>query len=30
MIYDVQIYDFQPGAVPQYMDAAREVALKIR
>ena len=30
MIYDMRIYDVQPGAVPRYMEAAREVARKIR
>ena len=30
MIYDMRIYDLQPGAVPRYMQAVREVALKIR
>ncbi|MCI0439521.1 MAG: NIPSNAP family protein [Chloroflexi bacterium] len=30
MIYDMRIYDLQPGAVPKYMDAVRDVALKIR
>ena len=30
MIYDMRIYDVQPGAVPRYMEAVREVALKIR
>ena len=30
MIYNMRIYDLKPGCVPQYMDAVREVALKIR
>ena len=30
MIYDMRIYDLQPGGVPQYMAAVREVALQIR
>jgi len=30
MIYDMRIYDLQPGSVPQRMAAVREVALKIR
>ena len=30
MIYDMRIYDVQPGAVPRYLEAVREVALKIR
>ena len=30
MIYDMRIYDLKPGSVPQYMDAVREVAFKIR
>ena len=30
MIYDMRTYDLQPGAVQQYMDAVREVALPIR
>ena len=30
MIYDMRIYDVLPGAVPRYMEAVREVALKIR
>ena len=30
MIYNMRIYDLKPGAVPQYMAAAGEVALKIR
>ena len=30
MIYDMRIYDVKPGLVQQYMDAVREVALKIR
>lgn len=30
MIYDMRIYDLQPGAVNTYMDAVREVALPIR
>ena len=30
MIYDMRIYDLQPGSVPQYMKAVEEVAIKIR
>ena len=30
MIYDMRIYDLKPGTVPQYMDAVRELAFKIR
>ena len=30
MIYDMRTYDLQPGAVQQYMDAVREVALDNR
>ena len=30
MIYDMRIYDLQPGAVPRYMEAARDIAMKIR
>ena len=30
MIYDMRIYDLKPGSVPQYMEAVREVAFKIR
>ena len=30
MIYDMRIYDLKPGAVPRYMEAARDIALKIR
>ena len=30
MIYNMRIYDLQPGTVPQYMAAVRELALKIR
>ena len=30
MIYDMRIYDLKPGSVEQYMEAAREVGLKIR
>ena len=30
MIYDMRIYDLQPGAVPRYMEAARDIVLKIR
>ena len=30
MIYDMRTYDFNPGDVPKYMEAVREVALKIR
>jgi hypothetical protein len=30
MIYDMRTYDLKPGTVAKYMDAVREVALKIR
>ena len=30
MIYDMRIYDVQPGAVPRHMEAVRDTALKIR
>jgi len=30
LIYDMRIYDVKPGAVPQYMEAVREISLKIR
>lgn len=30
MIYDMRIYDLQPGSTQKYMDAVREVALRIR
>ena len=30
MIYDVRIYNFHPGKVPEYMKAVREVGLPIR
>ena len=30
MIYDMRIYDLKPGAVERYMDAVRDIALKIR
>ncbi|MCH2669409.1 MAG: NIPSNAP family protein [Gammaproteobacteria bacterium] len=30
MIYDMRIYDLKPGTTQQYMDAVREVAIKIR
>ena len=30
MIYDMRIYDLQPGSVAQYMKAVEEVAIKIR
>ena len=30
MIYDMRIYDLQPGSVPKYMAAVEEVAIKIR
>ena len=30
MIYDMRIYDLQPGATQTYMDAVREVALPVR
>lgn len=30
MIYDMRTYDLKPGTVSKYMDAVREVALKIR
>lgn len=30
MIYDMRTYDLQLGAVPKFMDAVREVGLKVR
>ena len=30
MIYNMRVYDLKPGAVPEYMAAVREIALKIR
>jgi len=30
MIYDMRTYDLQPGALQQYTDAVREVALPLR
>ncbi|MCY4377644.1 MAG: NIPSNAP family protein [Spirochaetaceae bacterium] len=30
MIHDMRIYDVQPGAVPTYMAAVGDLALKIR
>ena len=30
MIYNMRIYDLKPGAVPEYMEAVRKLALKIR
>ena len=30
MIYNMRVYDLKPGAVPEYMSAVREIALKIR
>ncbi len=30
MIYNMRVYDLKPGAVPEYMKAVKEVALKIR
>lgn len=30
VIYDMRIYDLQPGSTPQYQAAVREVGLKVR
>lgn len=30
MIYNMRMYDFNPGDVPKYMDAVRDIALKVR
>ncbi len=30
MIYEMRIYDLQLGAVPKYMEAVREVSVKVR
>lgn len=30
MIYDMRIYDLQPGSIPNFMSAVGEIALRIR
>ncbi|MEE8362787.1 MAG: NIPSNAP family protein [Dehalococcoidia bacterium] len=30
MIYDMRIYDLQPGGVPKFIDAVRDIGLKVR